>query len=84
MAKSAQQSKKLVIPENEILAFAIDHETPVYLYDEALIRSICKKLKASFNWAPGFKNYFAVKATPNPSILEILKDEVCLLKLLKL
>jgi diaminopimelate decarboxylase len=69
--------KPIIVPEREILAHASQVETPFYLYDEVTIRKTCQKFKAAFSWAsPGFKNYFAVKATPNSTILKILKDEV--------
>ena len=53
------------------------HPTPFYIYDEAGIRETTRHLIRSFSWSPGFKEYFAVKATPNPHILTILKDEGC-------
>ena len=51
--------------------------TPFHIYDEAGIRQRARELKAAFSWNPGFKEYFAVKATPNPYILQILKEEGC-------
>ena len=51
--------------------------TPFHLYDEAGIRANARALKAAFAWNPGFKEYFAVKATPNPYIIQILKEEGC-------
>ncbi len=51
--------------------------TPFHIYDEAGIRQNARALKAAFSWNPGFKEYFAVKATPNPYILQILKEEGC-------
>ncbi len=51
--------------------------TPFHIYDEAGIRANARALKAAFSWNPGFKEYFAVKATPNPHILQILKEEGC-------
>lgn len=51
--------------------------TPFYLYDEKGIRENARALRAAFAWNPGFKEYFAVKATPNPAILRILKEEGC-------
>lgn len=49
--------------------------TPFYLYDEAAIRANARVLKTAFAWNPGFKEYFAVKATPNPYIMKILQSE---------
>ena len=51
--------------------------TPFHLYDEKGIRERARALHEAFSWNPGFKEYFAVKATPNPAILQILKEEGC-------
>ena len=51
--------------------------TPFYVYDEAGIRANARALKAAFSWNPGFREYFAVKATPNPFLLKILYEEGC-------
>ena len=51
--------------------------TPYYVYDEAGIRANARALKAAFSWNPGFKEFFAVKATPNPFLLKILHEEGC-------
>ena len=51
--------------------------TPIYVYDEAGIRANARLLKAAFSWNPGFREYFAVKATPNPFLLKILHEEGC-------
>ncbi|NLI57601.1 MAG: diaminopimelate decarboxylase [Clostridium sp.] len=51
------------------------YPTPFHLYDEKGIRENARKLKEAFSWNKGFKEYFAVKATPNPEILKILKEE---------
>ncbi len=53
------------------------YPTPFHIYDEKGIRENARKLKQAFAWNKGFKEYFAVKATPNPSILKILKEEGC-------
>ena len=49
--------------------------TPFHLYDEAGIRRNARALKAAFSWNKGFREYFAVKATPNPYILKVLHEE---------
>ncbi|MBO5425552.1 MAG: diaminopimelate decarboxylase [Lachnospiraceae bacterium] len=54
-----------------------DFPTPFHIYDEKGIRENARKLKQAFAWNPGYKEYFAVKATPNPAILRILKEEGC-------
>ena len=51
--------------------------TPFHVYDEAGIRANARALKAAFSWNKGYREYFAVKATPNPYILQILKEEGC-------
>lgn len=52
-----------------------DYPTPFHIYDEKGIRENAKRFYQAFSWMPGFRNYFAVKACPNPYILKILKDE---------
>jgi diaminopimelate decarboxylase len=52
-----------------------DYSTPVYVYDEAGIRAAAQTINTAFKWNKGFRNYFAVKALPNPKILEILLSE---------
>lgn len=51
--------------------------TPFHLYDEAGIRANARALKKAFAWNKGFKEFFAVKATPNPYILKVLHEEGC-------
>lgn len=51
--------------------------TPFHVYDEAGIRANARALKAAFSWNKGFREFFAVKATPNPHILKILNEEGC-------
>ena len=53
------------------------YPTPFYLYDEKGIRENAAKLKQAFAWNKGYKEYFAVKATPNPFLLNLLKDMGC-------
>lgn len=53
------------------------YPTPFYIYDEAAIRANVRELIAAFDWCPHFKEFFAVKATPNPRIMEILAEEGC-------
>ena len=69
--------KKPFVTLEQLEKIAKDYPTPFYLYDEAGIRANAKKVQEAFAWNPGFKEYFAVKATPNPRILEILKDYGC-------
>ena len=53
------------------------YPTPFYLYDEKGIRRRAREVNQAFSWNPGFKEYFAVKATPTPRIINILKEEGC-------
>lgn len=53
------------------------YPTPFHIYDEKGIRENARKLQKAFAWNKGYKEYFAVKATPNPTILKILKEEGC-------
>ena len=53
------------------------YPTPFHLYDEAGIRKNAKAVQEAFAWNPGFREYFAVKATPNPFLLNILKEYGC-------
>lgn len=58
-------------------AKSIPYPTPYHIYDEAGIRRTARALYRAFSWNKGFKEYFAVKATPNPAILSILREEGC-------
>ena len=51
--------------------------TPFHLYDEKGIRENAKALKEAFAWNKGFKEFFAVKATPNPYLIQILQEYGC-------
>ena len=53
------------------------YPTPWHIYDEKGIRENAKRLNEAFSWNKGFKEYFAVKATPNPFIMNILKEYGC-------
>ena len=53
------------------------YPTPFHIYDEKGIRQAARALYQAFRWNPGFQEYFAVKATPTPGILKILKEEGC-------
>ena len=53
------------------------YPTPYHIYDEKGIRENARRLYKAFSWNKGFKEYFAVKATPNPYIMKILAEEGC-------
>lgn len=67
--------KKLFCSEEKIAAIAERFGTPFHLYDEVGMRAMARRLQAAFAWAPGFREHYAVKALPNPHILELLHDE---------
>ena len=71
----AQIEKTLPFNEAKVREIIRDYPTPFYLYDERGIRENARRLNAAFGWCPGFKEYFAVKATPNPYILKIAMEE---------
>lgn len=67
--------KKTFVTLDQLREITTKYPTPFHLYDEKGIRENARKLKQAFAWNEGFKEYFAVKATPNPVILKILKEE---------
>lgn len=67
--------KKLPFSKKQLMEIIKEYPTPFHIYDEAAIRKNAQCLIKAFDWAPAFKEYFAVKATPNPYILKILKEE---------
>lgn len=69
--------KKTFVELDQLKDIVKEYPTPFHLYDEQGIRENARKLNQAFAWNPGFKEYFAVKATPNPTILKILKEEGC-------
>ncbi|MFP4681208.1 MAG: diaminopimelate decarboxylase [Chitinispirillaceae bacterium] len=68
-------SKEVPFTKAEIEKIAERFPTPFHIYDEKGIRDNARRLKQAFSWAPGFTEYFAVKATPNPYIMSIFKQE---------
>lgn len=69
--------KTLPFDKAKILEIEKNFPTPFYLYDEKGITNCVKKLYEAFSWCEGYKEYFAVKALPNPSILKLLKSLNC-------
>ena len=67
--------KKLPFTKEQLQKIVDQYGTPFHIYDEKAIKENARKLAAVFAWAPGFKEYFAVKATPNPYIMKLLKEE---------
>lgn len=69
--------KKTFVTLEQLQEITKEYPTPFHLYDEKGIRDNAERLKEAFAWNKGFKEYFAVKATPNPFILKILKEHGC-------
>ncbi len=69
--------KKAFVTKEQITEIAQNYPTPFHIYNEAGIRKTAQDVYKAFAWNKGFKEYFAVKATPNPSILQVLKEEGC-------
>lgn len=69
--------KRPFVSADQLEAICAEYPTPFYLYDEAQIRARAAALTQAFSWNPGFKEYFAVKATPNPWIVSILSECGC-------
>ena len=65
------------VTKDRLEAIAAQYPTPFHLYNEKGIRENARRLQAAFAWNPGFKEYFAVKATPTPGILKLLREEGC-------
>ena len=69
--------KKPFVTLEKIKEIAKEYPTPFHIYDEKGIRENARGLFEAFSWNAGFKEYFAVKATPNPALIRILKEEGC-------
>ena len=76
-ATPEETAKETSLPfsREQIETIAQEYPTPFYIYDEGAIRRNARNFLEAFSWAPGFLNFFAVKALPNPHILSVLKDE---------
>ncbi len=69
--------KKPFITKDKAEEIKAQFPTPFHVYDEKGIRENARRLNKAFSWNKGYKEYFAVKATPNPYILKILQEEGC-------
>ena len=70
-------SKTRFVTKEQVCEIAKTYPTPFHLYDEKGIRENARAVKEAFAWNPGFKEYFAVKATPNPFLIDILREYGC-------
>lgn len=68
-------NKTLPFSKEQLEKIVSEYPTPFHIYDEQAIRANVRRFMAAFSWAPDFKEYFAVKATPNPYILQVLHEE---------
>ena len=66
--------KKAFVTKQQIEEIVKQYPTPFHIYDEKGIKENAKALKEAFSWNKGFKEYFAVKATPNPFLIDILRE----------
>lgn len=71
------QMKPLPFDLSHIQPLIEEYPTPFYVYDESGIRERVRELLEAFSWNKGFREYYAVKALPNPAILRIMKEEGC-------
>ena len=69
--------KKPFVTLEKLQEITEKYPTPFHLYDEKGIRENAKALKEAFAWNKGFKEFFAVKATPNPYLIQILQEYGC-------
>ena len=69
--------KKPFVTKGQLDEIVKTYPTPFYLYDEKGIRENAARLRGAFSWNQGFREYFAVKATPNPYILKVLRECGC-------
>ena len=69
--------KNTFLSNEQAETIAKDYPTPYYIYDEKGIRENARKVQQAFAWNKGYKEYFAVKALPNPVIMQILQEEGC-------
>ena len=67
--------KTFPLTQGETLRLIERYPTPFHIYDEATIRANFCRLRDAFAWAPSFREHFAVKALPNPRIVQLLHEE---------
>lgn len=69
--------KETFVTKDQLEEIVKEYPTPFHLYDEKGIRRNIRALKEAFSWNKGYKEYFAVKATPNPFLINILREYGC-------
>ncbi len=70
-------NKRPFVTKAQLEEIVKEYPTPFHLYDEKGIRRNMEALREAFSWNPGYKEYFAVKATPNPFLINILREYGC-------
>ncbi len=75
--RERKMSKKTFITKTQVEEITGKYPTPFHIYDERGIRENARAVKEAFSWNPGFREYFAVKATPNPYLMQILAEYGC-------
>ena len=75
MGEDNMNEKNFPLEREQTIELIKKFPTPFHIYDEEKIRANCRRLCDAFAWAPGFREHFAVKALPNPRIVEILHEE---------
>ena len=69
--------KETFVTKEQLDTIVKEYPTPFHLYDEKGIRANAQAVKDAFAWNKGYKEYFAVKATPNPFLIKILHEYGC-------
>ena len=70
-------NKKPFVTKEQLDEITAKFPTPYHLYDEKGIRDNAKAVKEAFAWNKGYREYFAVKACPNPTLIQIMKEYGC-------
>ena len=71
------EAKRPFVTKERIEELVKKYPTPFHLYDERGIRENARRVNEAFAWNGGYREFFAVKATPNPAIMQILREEGC-------
>ena len=77
MEENSNMEKTPFVTKEQLDEIVKQYPTPFHIYDEKGIRENAKALKEAFAWNKGYKEFFAVKATPNPFLIDILKEYGC-------
>ena len=67
--------KSIPFSKEQLESIIEKHRTPFHIYDEKAIRENARAFKKAFAWNDGFKEYYAIKAAPNPFLMKILREE---------